>query len=153
MIQIYSWARQRADKEKKSKQYFCTFYNKGSFNVLPSNNATSSMQCKTHKHTHTKLPHCACQKHNNCLSMFGQKTHTMCSHLIVGKTLKNHLSTLARKKNPHPMLLAEKLQRELLAKLPSLHKLVLQPLFETTSSSCTRTRSSKSPHKSNSVPN
>jgi hypothetical protein len=77
----------------------------------------------------------------------------MGSHLIVEKTLKNPLSTLARKKNPHSMLLAEKLQRELLAKLPSLHKLMLQPLFETTSSSCTRTRSSKCPHKSNSVPN
>jgi hypothetical protein len=57
--------------------------------------------------------------------MFGQKTHTKCSHLTVVKTRKNHLSTLARKKNPHPMFLAKKLQKELLAKLPFLHKLML----------------------------
>jgi hypothetical protein len=68
------------------------------------NNATSSMQCNTHTHTHThtQLPHCACQKHNNCLSMCGEKTYTKCSHLIVRKTLKNHLSTRARKKKPTP---------------------------------------------------
>jgi hypothetical protein len=56
MIQIYNYATQWVDKEKNSKQYFCTFYNKGSFNVPPSEqcNKFNAMQ-HTHTHTHTML--------------------------------------------------------------------------------------------------
>jgi hypothetical protein len=87
-------------RRKRANSTFVLFTIRAHLMSSLVNNATSSMQCNTH--THTTLPHCACQKHNNCISTFGQKTHTKCLHLIVGKTLKNHLSTLARKKKPTP---------------------------------------------------
>jgi hypothetical protein len=115
------------------------------------------VQCNaTHTHTHTHTQNCPVVLVKNTIIIFLclAKKHTQSVHTSLsekhGKITSLHLPG---KKNPHSMLLAEKLERELLAKLPSLHKLVLQPLFETTSSSCTRTRSSKWLHKSNSVPN